>query len=77
MTEIRIGLTDNPKELAVEVNEDPEKIAKRLTEAVEKEGGMLWLTDTRGKRVGVPAGKIAYIELEPEGAQRPVGFGAR
>ena len=37
---------------------------------------MLWLTDKRGRRVGVPAAKLAYIELDTGAETRRVGFGA-
>jgi len=36
---------------------------------------MLWLTDRRGRRVGVPANRIAYVEIA-RGEERRVGFGA-
>jgi len=37
---------------------------------------VLWLTDRRGRRVGVPSARVAYVELgAPEGARRSVGFG--
>ena len=38
---------------------------------------MLWLTDTKGRRVGVPADKIAYVEIAADAGGRKVGFGAR
>ena len=37
---------------------------------------ILWLTDRKGRRVGVPASKIAYLEIGPASAERRVGFGA-
>ncbi len=36
---------------------------------------VLWLTDKRGRRVGVPAEKIAYIELGANDGDRRIGFG--
>jgi hypothetical protein len=44
--------------------------------AVEKGSGILWLTDKRGRRVGVPAAKLAYVELDTGAETRRVGFGA-
>jgi hypothetical protein len=38
--------------------------------------GVLWLTDKRGRRVGVPTGKVAYVEVGAASDDRRVGFGA-
>ena len=37
---------------------------------------MLWLTDTKGRRIGVPVDKIAYVEVAADAGGRKVGFGA-
>ena len=36
---------------------------------------MVWLTDVKGRRVGIPADRIAYVEIEEDGATQHVGFG--
>jgi hypothetical protein len=36
---------------------------------------VLWLTDIRGRQVGVPSGKIAYVDIGAPGSDNPVGFG--
>lgn len=77
MIEIRIGLSENPKELAAELDETTEEFMKRVTAAINKGAGIFWVTDSRGKQTGIASGKIAYIEIEPEGDRRPVGFGGR
>jgi hypothetical protein len=38
-------------------------------------GGLLSLDDEKGRRVVVPADKIAYVEIGPA-SQRRVGFGS-
>ena len=38
---------------------------------------LLWLTDTKGRRVGVPTDKIAYVEIAGDAGDRKVGFGVR
>jgi hypothetical protein len=35
---------------------------------------MLWLTDRRGRQVGVPADKVAYVDLGPATSDRRIGF---
>ena len=77
MIEIRIGLAENAKELSVEIDESAEDFIKQVTGAVNKATGILWITDTKGRRTGIASSKIAYIEVEPEGEPRSVGFGAR
>ena len=37
---------------------------------------MLWLTDRKGRRVGVATSKIAWVEVGPEVEGRRVGFSA-
>ena len=39
------------------------------------EGTILWLTDRKGRQVGVPVAKVAYVELDPPTSDRRVGFG--
>lgn len=75
---IRIGMIYNPKELEIELGEDQDgaKLAEEVTEAVTKDTGMLWLTDKKGRRVGVATSKVAWVEFGPESEGRKVGFSA-
>jgi hypothetical protein len=36
---------------------------------------LLWLEDGKGRRVGVPADKVGYVELIVDDGSRKVGFG--
>ncbi len=75
--DLRIGVTDNPKEIRVEMADDTDVAALRseVDAAVAGSGSVLWLTDIRGRQVGVPAGKIAYLDIGAPGSDNPVGFG--
>jgi hypothetical protein len=75
--DLRIGVTDNPKEIRVEMADDTDVAALRseVDAAVAGSGSVLWLTDVRGRQVGVPAGKIAYLDIGAPGSDNPVGFG--
>ncbi|MHB8293292.1 MAG: DUF3107 domain-containing protein [Acidimicrobiales bacterium] len=77
--DLRIGVTHVPRELDVELGDEvgSDGIAKELEEALSKPDGVLWLTDRRGRRIGVPAAKIAYVELGSEKGEHQVGFGIR
>jgi Protein of unknown function (DUF3107) len=74
--DIRIGLTQTPKELEVQLEEgaDGAKV-KKMIEAALADGGTLWLTDRRGRQVGIPVEKLAYVEIGSEQDERRIGFG--
>jgi hypothetical protein len=75
--DVRIGITQAPREIEVELADtSADELAAKVDTAVTKGSGMLWLTDKRGRRVGVPAAKLAYIELDTGAETRRVGFGA-
>ena len=76
--QVRIGVTYTPKEIEVEVAEDIEgdALIASIEEAVSAEGRVLWLTDRKGRRVGVPSSKLAYVEIDPGTHDRRVGFSA-
>jgi hypothetical protein len=73
--EVKIGVVYTPKELSVESDGDVDELVARLEAALKDGEPVVWLTDTRGRRVGVPADKIAYIEIANEDATKRVGFG--
>jgi Cu/Ag efflux protein CusF len=60
--EVRIGVQFAARELVVESTEDASAIEAQIAQAVSA-GGVLTLTDAKGKKVLVPAEKIAYIEI--------------
>lgn len=72
--EIRIGVVDSPKEITLEMTEGVEDLVKRVDEALNSGSSVLWLQDDKERRVGVPAAKVAYVEIDPESAPRSVGF---
>jgi hypothetical protein len=76
--DVRIGVTQAPREIEVELADDvdADKLAKQIEKTLSEESAVLWLTDRRGRRVGVPAAKIAYIEIGSPAEDRRVGFGS-
>jgi Protein of unknown function (DUF3107) len=70
--EVKIGIQHSPRELVVDTDEKSEAIEKLVSEAVSSEG-VLTLTDTKGRKVVVPASKIAYVEIGG-GVVGTVGF---
>lgn len=75
--DVRIGIVQSMKELDIELADDADraKILADIEEVMGEEGRILWLTDRKGRQVGVPVGKVAYIELDPPASDRRVGFG--
>ncbi len=74
---IRIGMIQTPKELEVELEEGGgDQLVEEITKAVVDDSGMLWLTDRKGRRVGVATAKLAWVEVGPEAESRRVGFSA-
>ncbi len=76
--EVRIGVIYTPKEIEVDLGDevDREKVVEEMEQAMSSDASMLWLTDRRGRRVGVPVSKVAYIEVGGETGERRVGFSA-
>ena len=72
--EVRIGVQQAARELVLESAETPESVSKKVADAL-KSGGLLDLVDDKGRRVVVPADRLAYVEIAPA-EQRRVGFGA-
>lgn len=75
--EVRIGIVQTPKELEVDLGEgaDRDSVLQDIDESLGR-GGVLWLTDRRGRRIGVPTAQVAYVEIGPPSNERRVGFGA-
>jgi hypothetical protein len=74
--DVRIGVTQTPKEIELDMNEEPDAVAKTVEKALASGDGILWLTDRKGRRVGVPSAKVAYVEIGASSEERRVGFGA-
>ena len=71
--EVKIGVQHANRELVVETNLSSDEIEKTVTEALKTETGLLSLTDSKGRRIMIPADRLAYVELgTPTSGQ--VGF---
>ena len=75
--DVRIGVSQTAKELEVELPDgvDADAVKADLDKALA-DGASFWLTDKKGRQVGVPAEKIAYIEIGRPDEGRHIGFGA-
>jgi len=59
--EVKIGVQNANRELVLDVDQSGDDVEKALGQALEN--GVLSLTDTKGRRVLVPADKLAYVEI--------------
>lgn len=76
--DVRLGVSHSTKELNVDLGDDVDADAVRadLEAALANPDGMFWLTDRRGRQVGVPVAKLSFVEIgSPDTAHR-VGFGS-
>jgi len=76
--EVRIAVTQAPREITVDMGDDVDgdELVDEIRSAMTGDSNMLWFTDRRGRRVGVPIAKLAFVEIGASGADRRVGFSA-
>ncbi len=70
--EVRIGVQNAARELSIDTTLDAEGVQEAVAEAL-REGGLLSLTDSKGRRVVVPGDKLAYVDFTA-GTLGTVGF---
>ena len=72
--EVKIGVTNAPRELTLEMSDNLDQLQKSVSEALASDNGLITFTDDRGRTVVVPAEKLAYVEIAGDAGRR-VGFG--
>ena len=71
--DIRIGITNSPRELSFESSQTPAEIEKAVADALGAGAPFLRFADDKGKVFIVPTATLGYLELGAE-EQRRVGF---
>lgn len=72
--DVKIGISDLPRELSVRTEQSADAVAEALRTALES-NSLFELTDEKGRRVLIPAARVGYLDLGSEDS-RPVGFGS-
>ncbi|MFB7025946.1 DUF3107 domain-containing protein [Streptomyces sp. NPDC057242] len=72
--EVKIGVQHAPREIVLESGQSAEEVERAVADALAGKAQLLSLSDEKGRKVLVPADRIAYVELG-EPAVRRVGFG--
>jgi uncharacterized protein DUF3107 len=75
--EVRIGVVYTSRELVLEMDDDSATVTAAIEAAISGKGPLMWLTDSKGRKVGIPGDKLAYVEVAGDAADRKVGFGSR
>jgi hypothetical protein len=73
--EVKIGVQHANRELVLESEQTPEEVQELVAAALTGKSGLLELTDEKGRKLLVPADRLAYVEIG-EVSTRKVGFGA-
>ncbi|MGW7368967.1 DUF3107 domain-containing protein [Streptomyces sp. NPDC054841] len=73
--EVKIGVQHAPREIVLESGLTAEEVEQAVADALSGKAQLLSLTDDKGRKVLVPADRVAYVEIG-EPATRRVGFGA-
>lgn len=76
--DVRIGVTQAAREITLELDDEAptrESLRKAVDAALSGATDTLWVTDKRGRQVGVPSSKIAYVDIGSSETDRRMGFG--
>lgn len=71
--EVKIGVQNVAREITLESDESPEQVSETVRQALA-DGGLLSLTDEKGRLVLVPVASIGYIDIGAA-EKGKVGFG--
>ncbi|MDO0925841.1 DUF3107 domain-containing protein [Streptomyces sp. TG1A-8] len=72
--EVKIGVQHAPREIVLESGQSVEEVERVVAEALAGKSQLLSLADEKGRRILVPAERLAYVEIG-EPTIRKVGFG--
>ncbi|MCL6737830.1 MULTISPECIES: DUF3107 domain-containing protein [Streptomyces] len=73
--EVKIGVQHAPREIVLESGQSAEEVERAVSEALAGKSALLSLTDEHGRKVLIPADRLAYIDIG-EPTVRKVGFSA-
>ncbi|MFE6779464.1 DUF3107 domain-containing protein [Streptomyces sp. NPDC057702] len=73
--EVKIGVQHAPREIVVESAQSAEEVERAVADALGGKAQLLSLVDEHGRKVLIPADRLAYVEIG-EPSARKVGFSA-
>jgi hypothetical protein len=69
--EVKIGVRQAARELSIDVDLSADEIQDAVNQALD--GGVLALSDAKGRRIVVPGDKVAYVDISTS-VSGQVGF---
>ncbi|MBX7547615.1 ATP-binding protein [Streptomyces sp. MUSC 14] len=73
--EVKIGVQYAPREIVLESGQSVEEVERLVNDALAGKTPLLSLQDEKGRKILVPADRLAYVEIG-QPTVRKVGFGA-
>ena len=74
--DVRIGVTQAPREITIEVEDSSrDDVKARIEAALAGAADVLWIADKRGRDIAISSAKIAYVEIGSAEGERRIGFG--
>lgn len=61
--EVKIGISDSPRELIVNSAQTPDEVEKIVSGAIGATDGVVSLVDEKGRKFLIQASKVAYVEI--------------
>jgi Protein of unknown function (DUF3107) len=71
--EVKIGVLHTPREIVLDSTLSPAQVEDAVRDALKDPASVLSLVDDKGRRIVVPSGLVAYVEIA-EADHRRVGF---
>lgn len=71
--DIRIGITNSPREINFESSQSAGEIEKIVATALEEKSSFISLKDDKGKLYVIPTAALGYVEIGSDTSRR-VGF---
>ena len=69
-------MTQAAREITIEADDAArDDLKSKVEAALAGATDVLWVTDKRGRDIGVPSAKIAYVEIGSADGDRRIGFG--
>jgi hypothetical protein len=74
--DVRIGVTYSPREIDIQLADDTDRAAlrKQVADVLADDSAVLWLIDKKGREIGVPSKKVAFVEIGSAAEGRSFGF---
>ena len=71
--DVRIGISQSTQVIELELGQevDGDSVRQQIDDALGNDDGVLWLTDRKGKQVGIPSSSVSFVELSAQRSRAP------